>query len=217
MEALVNAISEFLAAVLSRFGYVGLSRRRAGLRDDVGLITELRESPDFGTGSDAYRYLSRHITSEVASYSSVTLDGKKVRKWTSILLSFGLGVPLAYWTYTIVDDGFDWYAISPGFVGGLFLIAALGMLAEAEVVERSRPSARSQPPVSRGRCLIGNDASSRFDIRLPAVVEPPSGERSGRAQSGRRQPVDDDLRNERPAGSEDRSGHKRCRVCAGDA
>ncbi|MBA2717459.1 MAG: hypothetical protein H0U51_10480 [Propionibacteriales bacterium] len=50
------------------------------------------------------------------------------------MLALFLGVPLAYWTYTIVNGGFRWYALFPGVVGGLFLLVAVSMAIQGEEV-----------------------------------------------------------------------------------
>jgi hypothetical protein len=79
VEALVNSISEFLAALFARFGYVGRPRRRANLRDEIKLLDEIRDSPAFGAESDGARHLTDHIANELARYSGV------LKKWHSML------------------------------------------------------------------------------------------------------------------------------------
>lgn len=126
MEALVNSISEVLAALFARFGYVGRPRRRANLRDEIKLLEELRESPAFGADTDSARYLTNHIANEVARYAGV-LKKRKV-PWGTVFLSAIIGLPFTYWTYTMVRDGFVWYSVFPGLVAAFFVIGGLGVL-----------------------------------------------------------------------------------------
>jgi len=53
MDALGNAISELLAAIFGRLGYVGRPRRRANIRDEIKLLDEIRSSSIFGSDSEA--------------------------------------------------------------------------------------------------------------------------------------------------------------------
>lgn len=126
MEALVNAISEFLAAIFARFGYVGRPRRRAHLRDEIKLLDEIRESPAFGVESASARQLTDYISQEVARYSGVIR--KRKIPWSTVVISAVIGLPLSYWTYTMVQDGFVWYAIFPGAVATFFVIGGLAVL-----------------------------------------------------------------------------------------
>ncbi|MGC1165334.1 MAG: hypothetical protein WA862_04430 [Solirubrobacterales bacterium] len=128
MEALVNAASEFLAALFARFGYVGRPRRRAAIRDEILLLGEIRDSPDFGVESKAHRFLADHVTSEVARYSGVELKRKRKIPWSSVFIALLIGLPLAYWTYKLNEDGFAWFSILPGFLAALMLLAVMGML-----------------------------------------------------------------------------------------
>jgi len=144
MDTLVNALSDFIAAVLARFGYVGRARRRAGIKDDLAHLHEFRESPAFGNDSQAHRYLSTHITSEVAKFSGIHQKRKKKRPWSSVVLALLIGVPLAYLTYSLVRDGFVWYALFPGIVGGLMLFAAIGMTIEGEAADDEAEPARAE-------------------------------------------------------------------------
>ena len=70
MESLVKAMSDFLAAVLGRVGFVGRPRRRAAIHDDLQLLDQLRDSSDFGPESPAHHFLRNHIGSE-----ETTTDG----------------------------------------------------------------------------------------------------------------------------------------------
>ncbi len=128
MEGLVRAASEFLAAVLGMLGFVGRPRRRAHIRDDLDLLMRLRESPDFGPDSAAHGYLAGHITREVAGFSGIELDRKRKIPWFSVVLALVIGLPLAYWTYRLDEDGFNWVSLLPGAPAALLLLAALGML-----------------------------------------------------------------------------------------
>lgn len=126
MEALINSISEMLAALFARFGYVGRPRRRANLRDEIKLLEELRGSPAFGAETDSARYLTNHIANEVARYAGV-LKKRKI-PWGTVVLCAVIGLPFSYWTYTMVRDDFVWYSVLPGLVAGFFVIGGLGVL-----------------------------------------------------------------------------------------
>jgi hypothetical protein len=137
MEALVNAISEFLAAIFARFGYVGRTRHRANIRDDLELLEQLRDSPAFGAESGAAQVLSEHINGQVARYSRV--EQKQKIQWGSVAAAAIIGIPLGYWTYKLNQDGFLWWSLFPGTLSGLMLIAALGLL-----FNRDAPSDESE-------------------------------------------------------------------------
>lgn len=96
MGALVNSISEVLAALFAKFGYVGRPRRRANLRDEIKLLEELRASPAFGPDTDSARFLTNHIANEVAGYAGV-LKKRKI-PWGTVGVSAIIGLPFSYWT-----------------------------------------------------------------------------------------------------------------------
>lgn len=60
------------------------------------------------------------------------------------MLALLIGVPLAYLTYSLVRDGFVWYALFPGIVGGLMLFAAIGMTIEGEAADDEAEPARAE-------------------------------------------------------------------------
>ncbi|HEX3360993.1 MAG TPA: hypothetical protein VHS74_08390 [Solirubrobacterales bacterium] len=130
MEALVNAITELLAAIFGRLGYVGRPRRRENIRDEMKLLDEIRSSSNFGAESASAQHLADHIAEEVARYSGV-LRKRKI-PWGTVVFCAVLGLPFSYWTYTMVRDGFVWYAIFPGVVGGFFTLAGLALLATGD-------------------------------------------------------------------------------------
>lgn len=157
MEPLLKALSEFVAAILGLVGFVGRSRRRESIHEDLRLLEQLRESPDFGEGSSAHRHLLEHVGSEVAVFVGATRRRKK-RNWGSIVLALFLGVPLAYWTYTIVNGGFRWYALFPGVVGGLFLLVAVSMAIQGEEVagdEQDAGDSKRAADPARENCTGG--------------------------------------------------------------
>lgn len=128
MEALVNAVSEFLAAIFARFGYVGRPRRRQNIRDELALLDLIRDSSAFGVESDAAGFLSGHITHEVARYSGIELERKRKIAWNSVVIALVVGIPFAYWTYKLNQHGFAWLSLLTGFVAGFMLIGGLGIL-----------------------------------------------------------------------------------------
>lgn len=121
----MNAVSDLFAAILGRFGYVGRARGRANIKEDLDLLGELRESPEFGSDSPALLFLSAHITSEVARYSGAEPAPKK--PWGAIFLAFCIGASLALFTFTLNSDGFDWFSVIPG-AGALLMIVAMVQL-----------------------------------------------------------------------------------------
>lgn len=128
MEALVNAVSEFLAAIFARFGYVGRARRRANIRDELALLETLRGSASFGNESLAARHLTDHIDREVARYSGIEIEGKRKIAWGTVATAAIFGFPAAFWTYMLNQDGFDWLSLLPGAVAVFMLIGGLGVL-----------------------------------------------------------------------------------------
>jgi hypothetical protein len=96
MGELVNAASEFLVAIFARIGIVGRPLRRAAIRDEIQLPHEIRDSPDFGTETWAHRYLSDHVTTEVAKDSGIELKRKRKIPWGSVFLALTIGLPLGY-------------------------------------------------------------------------------------------------------------------------
>jgi hypothetical protein len=140
MEALVNAVSEFLAAIFARFGYVGRSRRRAHIREDLGLLDEIRKSDAYGCQSQTATYLHDHINREVAAYSGIELKHKRKIPWGTVILSIPIGLAFAYWTYKIVDDGFSLFALLPGTGAAFFLVGGLAVLFTGDDSEKQEES-----------------------------------------------------------------------------
>lgn len=131
METLVRSIADFFAAVLGLMGFVGKPRRRAGIRDDLALLTELSDHADFGRGSWPHQALMNRVALDVARLAGVPVKNRK-RPWPSVVLALLIGGPLGYWTYTLNDDGFVWYSLFPGVVAAMMLISILGMLFPSE-------------------------------------------------------------------------------------
>jgi hypothetical protein len=148
MEALVNAISEFLAAIFARFGYVGRTRKRAHIREDLVLLDEIRSSAAYGPQSETASYLHAHINREVADYSGITLKHKRKIPWGTVALALPLGLGFAYWTYKIVDDGFSLFSLIPGTAAAFFLIGGLGVLFTGDDSEEDEESSEAGPAVT---------------------------------------------------------------------
>jgi hypothetical protein len=102
-----------LAAILSTVGYVGKPRRRADIRDNLKLVTELAEHPDYGRGTWPHQALMNRTALDVARLAGVQLEHRKI-PWGSVVLAFVIGAPLGYWTFTLNQDGFRWYSLFPG-------------------------------------------------------------------------------------------------------
>jgi hypothetical protein len=128
VEGLVRAASDFIAAVLSGLGFVGRPRRRAGIRDDLDLLDRLRDTPEFGPDSSAHAYLSDHITQEIARLSGIALERTRKIAWSSVVMGLVFGLPLAYVTYRINQDGFNWISLLPGILAAVLLLGTLGLL-----------------------------------------------------------------------------------------
>jgi hypothetical protein len=126
MEALVNAVSEFLAAIFARFGFVGRQRRRVNIKEDLALLDALRESPEFGSDSTATTHLTTHINNEIARYAG--FESKREIEWGSVATAFVFGIPAAYVTYKLNQDGFSWFSLIPGSIAAFMLIGGLGLL-----------------------------------------------------------------------------------------
>ncbi|MFY9580127.1 MAG: hypothetical protein WAQ33_12465 [Gaiellaceae bacterium] len=136
METLVKSIAEFFAAILGMIGFVGKPRRRASIRDDLQLLTELTEHPDFGAGSWPHQALMNRVALDVARLAGVPLNQRRIQ-WSSVILALLVGLPLGYWTFNLNQDGFQWYSLFPGIIAGLMAIALLGMFL---------PSSEDSPP-----------------------------------------------------------------------
>jgi hypothetical protein len=151
MGDLVNAVSEFLAAIFARFGFVGRQRRRVNIKEDLALLDALRESPAFGPQSAAASHLSAHIDNEVASYSGV--EPKRKIEWGSVVTAFVCGIPAAYVTYRLNQGGFSWFSLIPGLIAAFMLIGGLGLLfnsGDSESQEDEGEGPASPRPSSEG-------------------------------------------------------------------
>jgi hypothetical protein len=126
MEALVNAVSEFLAAVFARLGFVGRQRRRVNIKEDLSLLDMLRDSPSFGPESTAATHLLTHIEEEVARYSGI--EQKRKIQWGSVATAFVIGLPAAYLTYKLNQDGFSWFTLLTAPIAAFMLIGGLALL-----------------------------------------------------------------------------------------
>jgi hypothetical protein len=127
MEMLVKSIAEFFGAVLGMLGFVGKPRRRLGIRDDLGLLNELADHPDFGRGSWPHQALMNRVALDVARLAGVPLQQQRA-PLSSFILPVLIGVPLGYWAFKLNQHGFQWYSLFPGVVAGLMAISILGML-----------------------------------------------------------------------------------------
>lgn len=145
MEALVNAVSEFLAAIFARFGYVGRTRRRAHIREDLTLLSEIRNSEAYGPQSQTASYLHDHINREVAHYSGIELKHKRKIPWGTVIVSIPIGLAFAYWTYKIVDDGFSLFSLPLGAVAAFFLIGGLSVLFTGDNSEKQEDETEATP------------------------------------------------------------------------
>ena len=44
-------------------------------------------------------------------------------------------LPLAYWTYWLIQDGFDWLALLPGILAFFLVVGGLGLLFERPTLD----------------------------------------------------------------------------------
>lgn len=132
MEGLIKAFSDVLAAVLGALGFVGRPRRRAAIRQDLELLRDLEQSPEFATGTAPHSHLVAHIGREIARHSGAVVPRRKKVDWGGVVVGFSLTLPLCYWTYALNRDGFSWLSLLPGVISLLFLIAITQMIASPD-------------------------------------------------------------------------------------
>lgn len=128
MKDVVQAISDLFAAILGRLGHVGRVRGRANIREDLDLLGQLRDSPEFGSDSAASGFLVDHITTEVARYSGVESAPKK--PLGSVLLGLLITASLAFLAYSLSADGFDWFSLLAGVGAALFFVVTVEMFSK---------------------------------------------------------------------------------------
>lgn len=136
VEKLLQAATDFLAAVLGTVGLMGRPRRRAGIVADLDLLDRIRDSDAFGASSRAHVFLVSHIELEVAKLAKAELTRKKKIPWGSIMFALIIGAPLAYLTYKLDQADFRWYSVFPGAIAGLMFVAVLGMVFDREDMPR---------------------------------------------------------------------------------
>jgi hypothetical protein len=130
VESLINAASEFLAALLSLVGFVGKGHRRTAIRENLELLRELDAFPDyFGKGTFAYTALADYIVLEVAKLAEIELPSKRREiPWSALVTAAILGGGTGHLTYVLNKNGFRWYSIFPGAFAALMLLGIWGML-----------------------------------------------------------------------------------------
>ena len=80
-----------------------------------------------GQGTSTHGHLKDHIALEVDRLAGIAAPQRTIQ-WGSIFLAALIGLSLAYLTYTLNEDGFDWWSLIPGFVAFLMLGSIIGML-----------------------------------------------------------------------------------------
>ena len=128
MKDIVQAISDLFAAILGRLGHVGRVRGRANIREDLDLLRQLRDSPEFGSDSAASGFLVDHITTEVARYSGVESAPKK--PLGSVVFGLLITAALAFLAYSLSADGFDWFSLPAGAGAALFFVVTVEMFSK---------------------------------------------------------------------------------------
>ena len=130
---LANAIADVLAALLRSIGFVGRPRRRAAIRADLDLLRELGKFPEFAAGSRPHRWLTSHITTEVAELSGVDLrTSRRKIAWSSVVVAACIWAALGWLTYHLVDIGHPWCSVISAIPAGVFFVAMIGLLTEKE-------------------------------------------------------------------------------------
>jgi hypothetical protein len=108
-------------------GAVGRPRRRASIHADLKLLADLRNVPEIGTGTPAYQALLDHIAAETMKLAGS--DTKAPRPPIN-KVAFGFDVVvfvgLAFLTYYLNRNKFEWYSIFSGLVA----FGALGNIQE---------------------------------------------------------------------------------------
>jgi hypothetical protein len=145
VEGLISAAADFLAAVLRLFGFIGAPRRRTAIREDLELLRQLGEFPEFERGTKPNEWLSTRVVREIAELSGVDLRTKRRAADLSSIIIIGLiAAALGYLTYW-VDAAFSgWLALIPGSFAALFAIATLGMITDKEEVRPDEIEAAQQ-------------------------------------------------------------------------
>jgi hypothetical protein len=132
---LVNAFADFFAALLRIVGFIGPTRRRGAISDDLDLLRKLEDYEEFGPGSWPHTWLSNHITLQVAEFSGLDLrTSRRNIAWSSVAITIAIWAPLGWLTYHLVDVDHPWYAVLSGAPAGLLFVSTLGMLSEKEEV-----------------------------------------------------------------------------------
>jgi hypothetical protein len=131
MEGLIKAVADVFAAIFGALGFVGKPRLRHAIHDDIQLLDQLGTHPSFGSTSWPYVALMNRTALNVGKLAGVDASGKKIQ-WGSVLWGSVMGLPLAFWTYSLNKHGFHWYSIFPGFFAFFFLVGTIGMIASPE-------------------------------------------------------------------------------------
>src|SRR5688572_8126931 len=127
MEGLIKAVADVFAALLSTIGFVGRPRRRAHIRDEMQLVTELAEHPDFGRGSWPHQALMNRVALDVARLAGVRISGRKF-PWSTAFWTLVIGGLFGYWTFKLNQDHFQWRSLVPGVVAALMAVSLFGMI-----------------------------------------------------------------------------------------
>jgi hypothetical protein len=133
MADLVTALGDFIAALLSAAGFVGQTRRRAAIRDDLNLLKELETHPLFDRDTYPHTWLSTHITLEIAKFSGIDLrTSRRKPQWGSLLLATIIWVGTGWLAWSLDHAGHGWYAVLPGCVSALFFLVCFPLLFNKE-------------------------------------------------------------------------------------
>jgi hypothetical protein len=147
LEALLKATSELLATVLRGLGFVGQTRRRASISNDLRLLRSVARTEGFGPGSEAHQALVTHIGLEINKYTGARREWRK-REWGTIVLLAILGGGFGYLTYFLNEGGFAWYSIPAGIVAGVMFLALMVALFDPPAGKEDQPTAAARKAAS---------------------------------------------------------------------
>jgi hypothetical protein len=135
LAELVQALGDFVAALLGLVGFVGRPRRRQAIRDDLALLSELEGYDAFGRETIAHLWLTNHILLQIAEFSGVDLRAVRRKPlWSSVVLACIIWIPLGWLTFHLVDIGHPWFAVIPAVPAGLFFMVTFPLIFNREEV-----------------------------------------------------------------------------------
>ncbi|MEV7622661.1 hypothetical protein [Actinoplanes sp. NPDC089786] len=135
----VTAVATPLAALVTV-----LSRRqrlRKDIRENLSLVEEIEKNQTLREHTPTAFWIHGRITLDVARLTGQKLGTpKKPVPVGSLILAAIIFVGFGIWTYYIVRNGFQWYAVFPGVVCAMMLISIMGMFMNRELPPDQDPA-----------------------------------------------------------------------------